>query len=98
MEIGFPQEHPSNLFIDNQTAKKISKNPELHKCSQHIDRQYQWIRKQIELSVISMHWVPLAENLACIAVSFTPRSDSEGSARLLRAPPLGFHPSPRERE
>jgi hypothetical protein len=30
-DLGFCQNHPVNLFIDNQTAKKIAENPELHK-------------------------------------------------------------------
>jgi hypothetical protein len=66
MELGFRQDIPSEIFIDNQTAKKISENPELHKRSQHIDKQYHWIREQIELGIISIHWIPSAENLADI--------------------------------
>jgi hypothetical protein len=30
-ELGFSQENPIDLFIDNQTAIQISENPELHK-------------------------------------------------------------------
>jgi hypothetical protein len=65
-ELGFCQEHPVDLFIDNQTAKKIAKNPELHKRSQHINKQYHWIREQIELGFINLSWVPTDENLADI--------------------------------
>ena len=65
-ELGFCQEHPVNLFIDNQTAKKIAENPELHKHSQHIDKWYHWIQEQIELGFINLSWVPTDENLADI--------------------------------
>jgi len=65
-ELGFSQEHPVDLFIDNQTAKKIAENPELHKRSQHIDKRYHWIREQIELGFINLSWVPTDENLADI--------------------------------
>jgi hypothetical protein len=65
-ELGFSQNHPVDLFIDNQTAKKIAENPELHKRSQHIDKRYHWIREQIELGFINLSWVPTDENLADI--------------------------------
>jgi hypothetical protein len=73
-ELGFRQDIPSEIFIDNQTAKKISENPKLHKCSQHIDKQYHWIREQIEFGIISLQWIPSAENLADI---FTKNSISK---------------------
>ena len=65
-ELGFGQDLPVDLFIDNQTAKKIAENPELHKRSQHIDKRYHWIREQIELGFINLSWVPTDENLADI--------------------------------
>ncbi len=65
-ELGFSQDHPVDLFIDNQTAKKIAENPELHKRSQHIDKRYHWIREQIELGFINLSWVLTDENLADI--------------------------------
>jgi hypothetical protein len=34
---------PVALFIDNQTAIHISENLELHRKSQHIDKQFHWI-------------------------------------------------------
>ena len=46
-----------------QTAKKIAKNPKLHKHSQHVDK---WIQEQIELGFINLSWVPTNENLADI--------------------------------
>jgi hypothetical protein len=49
---------PVALFIDNQTAICISENLELHWKSQHIDKQFHWIREQIEEGIISANWVP----------------------------------------
>ena len=30
-ELGFRQEDPVNVYVDNQTAIKLAENPELHK-------------------------------------------------------------------
>src|SRR5258708_10658690 len=65
-ELGFQQEDPVNIYVDNQTAIKLAENPELHKQSQHIDKQYHWICEQVELGLVTLSWVPMEENLADI--------------------------------
>ncbi len=65
-ELGFQQEDPVNIYVDNQTAIKLAENPELHKQSQHIDKQYHWICKQVELGLITLSWVLTEENLTNI--------------------------------
>jgi hypothetical protein len=71
-ELGFSQENPIDLFIDNQTAIRISENPELHKRSQHIDKQYHWIREQVKFGILNTEWVPSAENLTNIFTKSLP--------------------------
>jgi hypothetical protein len=71
-ELGFIIRDPVALFIDNQTAIRISENPELHRKSQHIDKQFHWIREQIEEGIISANWVPGEENLADIFTKSLP--------------------------
>src|SRR5258708_19941231 len=49
-ELGFQQEDPVNVYVDNQTMIKLAENPELHTRSQHINKQYHWIPKQFQLA------------------------------------------------
>src|SRR5260221_13916495 len=65
-ELGFQQEDPVNVYVDNQTMIKLAENPELHKRAQHINKQYHWIRKQVELGLVTLSWVPPEENLTDI--------------------------------
>ncbi|XP_033230350.1 secreted RxLR effector protein 161-like [Belonocnema kinseyi] len=43
-DIGFQAAGASALFVDNQSAIKLIKNPEFHKRTKHIDVRYHFIR------------------------------------------------------
>ena len=40
------------LNIDNESAIKLTKNPEFHARSKHIDLRYHWIREKVKSSEI----------------------------------------------
>jgi hypothetical protein len=44
-DVGIVQKAPTPLFCDNQGAIHLSKNPEKHKRTKHIDVQYHYVRK-----------------------------------------------------
>jgi hypothetical protein len=52
------------LNIDNESAIKLTKNPEFHARSKHIDLRYHWIREKVESSEIIPRWVPTKKQLA----------------------------------
>ena len=52
------------LHIDNLSAVKLTKNPEAHARTRHIDIRYHYIREQVENGVIEPIWIPGKENPA----------------------------------
>ena len=52
------------LYIDNNSALKLTRNPEFHSRSKHIDVKYHFIREKVEEGVINTQRVDTADNLA----------------------------------
>jgi hypothetical protein len=46
-EIGFKAPAPTTLFIDNQSAISVAKNPEHHGQMKHLDLAYYWLRDKV---------------------------------------------------
>ncbi|XP_045027089.1 secreted RxLR effector protein 161-like [Daphnia magna] len=57
---------PMELFMDNQSAIRIIRNPELHQRTKHIDVRYHFIRELQEQGVIDAKYVNTNEQLADI--------------------------------
>ena len=55
---------PINLFVDNQGAIKLAKNPIFHQRSKHIDIRYHFIRGEIQNGDVNLIYVPSSENKA----------------------------------
>jgi hypothetical protein len=52
------------LLTDNQSAIDLSKNPEYHARSKHIDIQYHYVREVIQNGQVTLKYVPTKENIA----------------------------------
>jgi hypothetical protein len=46
--LGFPQEDPTKIYIDNQSAIALAKNPVYHERSKHIDTRHHFIREHVK--------------------------------------------------
>jgi transposase InsO family protein len=46
------------IFVDNQSAIKLVKNPEFHKRTKHIDVRYHYIREKVNAKEIKVEYVP----------------------------------------
>ena len=46
--LGFPQENPTEIYIDNRSAIALAKNPLYHEISKHIDTRYHFIREHVK--------------------------------------------------
>ena len=57
---------PVTLFVDNQGAIELAKNPVHHQRSKHIDIRYHFIRDEIQNKSVVLEYVPSAENCADI--------------------------------
>ena len=52
------------LLTDNQSAIDLSKNPEYHARSKHIDIQYHYVREITQNGQVTLKYVPTKENIA----------------------------------
>ena len=62
-EIGFEVKGASTLFLDNQSAIAVSRNPEHHGRMKHLDLRFYWLRDvckagQVEVKHIHTKQMP----------------------------------------
>ena len=60
-EFGHAQSSPSTLFLDNQAALNISRNPEHHGRMKHLDLRTFWLRNAVEEGHIITFHLPTDE-------------------------------------
>lgn len=53
-ELGYQFTSPSTLFIDNQSALSVAKNPEHHGRMKHLDLRFYWLRNEVEKGTIKL--------------------------------------------
>lgn len=64
---------PTKLMIDNQGAIKLTKNPEFHGRTKHIEVKYHVIRERVEDGTVEPIFVPSAGQLADALTKALPR-------------------------
>ena len=47
-ELGYNLSSPSMLYVDNQSAMSVAKNPEHHGRMKHLDLRFYWLRDEVE--------------------------------------------------
>ena len=57
---------PVKLYVDNQGAIALAKNPVQHQRCKHIDIKYHYVRDEIENGYVNLIYVPSEQNLADI--------------------------------
>jgi hypothetical protein len=60
-EIGFRRDDPTPLFIDNQSAIAIARNPEFHVHTKHIEVRHHYVREKLENRIIELQYCPTAD-------------------------------------
>ena len=65
-ELGENVESPTVIYVDNQSAIKISENDTEHDRTKHIDIRHYYIRELIKSGEIKLKWLPTCEQLADI--------------------------------
>ena len=66
------------LQLDNQAAIAISKNPQHHSRTKHIDVQHHYIREKVLEGLINPSYVASAENAADILTKPLSKEKHEG--------------------
>lgn len=56
-ELGYKQNLATTIFCDNQAAIALSRNPEFHSRSKHVDMQYQFLRQHVQLCTINLSFI-----------------------------------------
>lgn len=56
-DLGHPCVGPTSLYVDNQSAIKLSRNPEFHPRSKHIDVRHQFICEKLRNNEIDTRYV-----------------------------------------
>lgn len=68
---------PPLLYIDNQAALALAKNPTHHNRTKHIDIRYHFIRSEIEAGTINLQSIGTTENIADILTKALPKARFE---------------------
>lgn len=54
---GYKFDSPSTLYIDNQSALQVAKNPEHHGRMKHLDLRFYWLRDEVEKGSIRLEHI-----------------------------------------
>jgi hypothetical protein len=65
-DLGISQTEATSLFIDSQSAIKLSKNPVFHSKTKHVDTKYHHIRSLIAKDVIKPIYCPSEDQISDI--------------------------------
>ena len=66
------------LYIDNNSALALTKNPVFHAKTKHLSLRYHWIREVVnETKDITTHRVSTKDNIADMGTKFLPRDTHE---------------------
>jgi len=57
-ELGYPPSGVTMLWLDNQSAIHVGKNPEHHSRMWHLLPKYHWLQEQVEDKVFGLEYVP----------------------------------------
>ena len=60
-ELGYPQHGPSILYMDNQSAISVSKNPEYYGRMKHLDLRWYWLRDVVDAGTVEPSFIPTNE-------------------------------------
>ena len=63
-ELGSSPKKPTTIFEDNQSAIAMTKNPQFHGRSKHIDIKYHFIREQVNSGNVTLKYCPTSEMIA----------------------------------
>lgn len=56
-ELSLEQSQPTTIYCDNQAAIALSRNPEYHSRSKHVDIQYHFLRQHVEIQTVELKFI-----------------------------------------
>lgn len=64
--LGFVQEGPTEIYVDNKSAIALAKNPVFHERSKHIDTRYHFIREHVSKNDVELVYCKSQDQVADI--------------------------------
>lgn len=71
------------IHVDNEAAIRLSKNPEFHQRSKHIDLRHHFIREHVQDGTITIRWISGKDNPADMLTKALDPVKFEGICKLL---------------
>ena len=65
-ELGFPQEQPTTLYMDNKAAVALAHNPHSYQKTKHLARRHHYLRECVEHGEIAVRQIPTNFNVSDI--------------------------------
>lgn len=72
-DLGHSCKEATELNVDNQSTICLTKNPEFHKRTKHIDLCFHYVREKVEGKEIVVNYVPTESQLADILTKALPK-------------------------
>ena len=72
-ELGYTASTPSKLYIDNQSALSVAKNPEHHGRMKHLDLCYYWLRDKVQTNTLQPLYQPTGDMPADLLTKALPK-------------------------
>ena len=91
-DLGLPQQEPTPLYCDNQSAIALAKNPVYHAKSKHISLHHHFIREKIEERKVSLIYCKGEDQVADILTKPLSREKFEFHCKNLGLLPLDVNP------
>jgi hypothetical protein len=64
---------PQQIFVDNQGALQLAKDPKFHERTKHIAVRYHFVRDACEREIIRLSYLPTSDMVADILTKALPR-------------------------
>ena len=61
-ELGYKVASPTCMWVDNQSAIQVAKNPEHHGRMKHLDRDFYWLRDKVTHGIFMPKYLPTEDN------------------------------------
>jgi hypothetical protein len=68
---------PTTIYIDNQSAIAIAKNPEFHDRTKHIEVRHHFLRQQVDSNAIVLKYLPTDKQVADVLTKGLAREKHE---------------------
>lgn len=76
-DVGYINDNPTTIYIDNQSAIKLVKNPEFHCRTKHIDVRFHFIREKYDNKEIDVEYICTRDQIADLFTKALPKERFE---------------------